>query len=440
VTEDLARELERAGTVLVSPMERATYGADESGTRAVPDLVVLPADTAGVAAVLAAAHRRGVPVVPVGGRTGLSGGSVPVQRGVALSLERLSWVDVDAANLVVTAGAGARTADVARAAAEAGLFYPPDPASLERSTIGGNIAENAGGPRCFKYGVTAEYVLALEAVTANGRVFQTGRATRKSTTGLRLAQLLVGSEGTLAVVTEATLRLVPAPAARAAVLARFASLDAAGEAVVAIVQAGVVPSALELLDRGCLELLGLGGEALVLLEVDGGDVDGELERLVSVLGGAELEVARDEAEVERLWNVRRGASPLLAAAGPSWLFEDVCVPVSRIPDAIRAIAAIAERTGVRIPVLAHAGDGNLHPTILFDAAAGESERARLAERELLRAVLGLGGTVSAEHGIGSMKLAAAREELDPVALELMHAVKRTFDPRGILNPGKALPD
>ena len=442
----LVLELEEAAgadAVTSAPSVLAAYARDESTAPArAPDVVVSPDDTSGVSRVLAVAHRRRVPVVPVGARTGLSGGPVPVQGGIALSLERLDRIGpVDRGNLTVTAGAGARTAAVQAAVLESGLFYPPDPASLERSTIGGNIAENAGGPRCFKYGVTADYVLALEAVAADGRVFRTGRSTRKSTAGYRLAALLVGSEGTLAVVTDATLRLVAPPGARVAVTAAFATAEAAGEAVVSILHAGLVPSALELLDRDCVELLGLASDALLLVEVDGPDeasVTRDLELLLPLLGG-DVEVARTEGEVERLWELRRRLSPVLVAATPDLLFEDVCVPISRIPDALRAIERIAARHRVRIPVFCHAGDGNLHPSVLFDAAAGETDGARAAEDELLRTVLELGGTISAEHGVGSTKLPWLAQELDPVALEQMRALKRALDPHGILNPGKALP-
>jgi glycolate oxidase len=443
----LLQELEQAAgldAVATAEGDRSAFAADESSAEPVqPDVVVRPPDTAAVARVLAVADRRRVPVVPVGGRTGLAGGSVPLHGGVSLSLERLDHIaPVDRGNFTVSVGAGARTAEVQRAALTDGLFYPPDPASLSRSTIGGNIAANAGGPRCFKYGVTADYVLSLEAVAADGRVFRTGRPTRKSTAGLRLAALLVGSEGTLAVVTEATLRLVAAPGARAAATATFASLEAAGRAVVAIVQGGVVPSALELLDRDCAELLGLEGEALLLVEVDGADersVEAALGRLAPLLG-RDADVAHDEAGVERLWSLRRGLSPALAASAPDYLFEDVCVPVSRIPEALHGVEEIARRRRLRIPVFCHAGDGNLHPSILFDRrAADEPERARAAEADVMRLALSLGGTISAEHGVGLLKLPWLAEELDPAALDQMRAIKRALDPHGILNPGKALP-
>jgi glycolate oxidase subunit GlcD len=436
-----------AGDDAIAPdSQRRLYSADESGAAGLPDVVVRPADTAGVAAVLTVAHARGIPVTTMGARTGLAGGAVSHTGGIALSLERLDTIaPVDRGNLRLTAGAGARTIAVHAAAREAGLFYPPDPASLERSTIGGNVATNAGGPRCFKYGVTADYVLALEAVTADGRIFRTGPATRKSATGPRLAQLLVGSEGTLAVVTEVTLRLVPAPAGRVAATATFASVEAAGEAVAAIVADGLVPSALELLDAECLELAGLPrNAAMLLVEVDGPDaasVAAELslvERALRRAGAIGLELASDEREIDSLWEVRRAMSAALTNAAAYHLFQDVCVPPAAIPEALRRIGEIAAAHGVRIPVFGHAGDGNLHPSVLYDEAS-EADAARTAEADVLRAAVALGGTVSAEHGIGLLKVPFLADVMDPVALELLRALKRAFDPREILNPGKLLP-
>ncbi|MFL5925453.1 MAG: FAD-binding oxidoreductase [Gaiellaceae bacterium] len=405
-----------------------------------------PADAAGVAAVLAFAHDRAIPVTPMGARSGLSGGAVPSSKGIALSLERLDAIGpVDRANLRVTVGAGARTADVQHAALAVGLFYPPDPASLARSTIGGNIATNAGGPRCFKYGVTGDYVLALQAVTSDGRIFRTGPATRKNASGPRLAQLLVGSEGTLGVVTEATLRLVPAPAGRVAATASFDSVDAAGEAVAAIVAAGLTPSALELLDQECVGLVGLpAADAMLLVEVDGVDrasLAAELalvERALRRAGAHNVDVATDERDIDRLWEARRALSPALAGAAAHHLFQDVCVPPAAIPETLRRIARIATRSGLRIPVFGHAGDGNLHPSVLYDDES-EAEAAHAAEADILRAAVELGGTISAEHGIGLLKVPFVAEAVDPVALELARALKHVFDPRGILNPGKLLP-
>lgn len=453
----LARRLADAAGVdaVVETGELDRYAGDSSvAERARPAAAVRPADAAGVARVLSVASELRVPVVAVGAGTGLAGGSNPRPDWIALSVERLDRIsDVDTGNLRVTVGAGARTCDVQAAALASGLFYPPDPASLERSTIGGNIATNAGGPRCFKYGVTAEYVLALEAVTADGRAFVTGAATRKNTAGFRLAQLLVGSEGTLAVITGATLRLVAAPFARAAATASFRSLADAGEAVAEVIRSGLVPSALELLDATCLALVRrhlegvrvADGEALLLVEVDGRAdelVHGELELLVRLLraaGATAVELASQPDDVERLWRARRALSPAFADAAPDALFQDVCVPPAAIPEALRRIRAVAGRHGLAVPVFGHAGDGNLHPSVLYDAAAGESERAHAAEAEVLRVALALGGSIAAEHGVGLLKRPFLRESVDPVTLDLMHRVKAALDPAGILNPGKVLP-
>jgi glycolate oxidase len=456
VPPDLVRELEDAAgpkSVTTEPRELEAFASDESGAEPVPpDVVVRPADADGVGRVVAVAHRLRVPVVPAGGLTGLAGGALPRCGGISLSLERLDRIHpVDRENLRVSVGAGTRTADVQQAARAAGLFYPPDPGAFERSTIGGNVATNAGGPRCFKYGVTAEYVLALEAVTAQGHVFRSGAATRKNATGLRLAQLLVGSEGTLAIITEVTLRLIAAPRARAAATASFDSVEAAGEAVAAIVRSGVVPSALELLDGTCLQLVReqlqgvpvADGAALLLVEVDGPDerqVGTELQRLSALLAGAREREVAEGNDVERLWAARRGLSSAITRSTRGFLFQDVCVPVAAVPEALRRIGDIALRHALRIPVFAHAGDGNLHPSILYDADAGDqAERAHAAERDILRAALDLGGTISAEHGIGFLKLPFVRDDLDPVALDQMRAIKRALDPHGILNPGKLLP-
>jgi glycolate oxidase len=447
--ERRAREVAAAAgdDAIVPADELDGYAADSSGApSARPAAAVRPADAIGVARVLETASRLSVPVVPAGGRTGLAGGANADGASVVLSLERLDWIGpVERGNQRLTVGAGARTADVQAAALAAGLFYPPDPASLERSTIGGNVATNAGGPRCFKYGVTAEYVLSLEAVSAAGRIFRTGAATRKNTAGPRLAQLLVGSEGTLAVVTEATLRLIAAPEARLATTARFGALESAGEAVAAVVASGLLPSALELVDRTCLELLGLPGDAMVIVEVDGPDVaraQAELELVVRVLrdAGAEaVETAADAEAVERLWQARRELPTAFAAAAPDLLLQDVCVPPAAVPGALRRIAAVAARHGLAVPVFGHAGDGNLHSTVLYDAAAGESGAAHSAEADVLQVALELGGTIAAEHGVGTLKRPFLASALDPGALDMMRAVKAALDPLGILNPEKVLP-
>ena len=445
VPPDLVGELEKAAgpeSVTAEAGELEAFASDESGAEAAPpDVVVRPADTDAVGRVLGVAHRLRVSVVPVGGLT-----------GTALSLERLDRIHpVDRDNLRVPVGAGTRTVDVKRAAVAAGLFYPPDPAALDRSTIGGNVATNAGGPRCFKYGVTAEYVLALEAVTAEGRVFRTGAATRKNATGLRLAQLLVGSEGTLAVVTEVTLRLVVPPAARAVASASFDSVEAAGEAVAAIVHSGLVPSALELLDATCLALVReqlegvplAEGAALLLVEVDGPDkgrVGADLEHVSALLAGArERKLAEREEDIERLWAARRALSPAITRSARDFVFQDVCVPIAAVPEALRRIGDIAERHALRIPVFSHAGDGNLHPNFIFDR--DDPRAAELTEtvrNEIFRAAIALGGTVTAEHGIGLSRREALVDQVGPDVIDVMRSIKAALDPLGIMNPGRVI--
>lgn len=451
----IERELAAAtGAEVIAPT--AQYLADETEARGLhgrADAVALPDTAEQVAEVVSWCYGHGVPITPRGGGTGYAAGAVPLDGGVVIALARLNRVrSFDPLLWRLEVEAGTTTADVRRIAREGGLLFAPDPGAAEQSQIGGNVATNAGGPRCFKYGVTAEYVLALEAVSAEGRVFRTGAATRKNATGLRLAQLLVGSEGTLAVVTEVTLRLVVPPAARAAATASFDSVETAGEAAVAIVRSGLVPSALELLDATCLALVReqlegvplADGAALLLVEVDGSDegrVAADLEHVSALLAGArEHELAKHEEDVERLWAARRALSPAITRSARDFVFQDVCVPIAAVPEALRRIDDIAERYALRIPVFSHAGDGNLHPSILYDATAGDQvERAHAAERDVLRAALELGGTISAEHGIGLLKLPFVGEDLDSVAIDQMRAIKKALDPNGILNPGKLLP-
>ena len=446
---DLARELAGAagGDAVAPENERARYGADESGAEpGLPDVVVRPADTAGVAAVLAVAHARGVPVVPMGARTGLSGGAVPRGGGIALSLERLDPIGpVDGANLRITAGAGARTASVQEAARGAGLFYPPDPASLERSTIGGNIATNAGGPRCFKYGVTAEYVLALEAVTADGRVFRTGAATRKNATGPRLAQLLVGSEGTLAVITEATLRLVPAPEAAYPVAGFYSSTAAGCAAIERVVGSGLEPAALEYLDAGALAAAGgafpggvpAGAGFLVVAEADGTREEAARLRaeLVEVLGANALAVVSPEPA--ELWRWREGVAFAVISLRGGKSGEDVVVPLDRLAEAIEETVEIGRRHGLEACSWGHAGDGNVHSNFVVDPHdEAELERARAGAEGLFAMAIRLGGSISGEHGIGWTKRGWLERQWGPRAVELHRALKQVFDPKGLLNPGK----
>ncbi|PWD51054.1 FAD-binding oxidoreductase [Serinibacter arcticus] len=406
-----------------------------------------------VVAVMRAAHATGTPVVPRGAGTGLSGGANAVDGCLILSLARLTTIrEIDPAERYAVVEAGVINDDLRAAVAEHGLWYPPDPASSARSTIGGNVATNAGGICCVKYGVTRDYVLGVTVVLADGSVARLGRRTAKGATGYDLTGLMVSSEGTLGVVVEVTLRLLPLGGREPrAVVGSFASLTDAGRAVAAVMADGIVPAALELVDRTCLEAverwqhLGVpvGTTAVLLASVDepgaaGDAVADRVDAHLRAAGGA-TERAVEPAEIERLFRARRLAYPALERLGPV-LTEDVCVPRGAVPEMLARIEAIAAEHDVVIATIAHAGDGNLHPLIIApegdDAAKA---RAKLAFDRIVAESRLLGGTVTGEHGVGLLKLDGAAAELDPVVLAMHAAVKAALDPRGILNPGKAFP-
>jgi glycolate oxidase len=399
----------------------------------------------------------GVPVVARGAGTGLSGGANAVDGCLLLDLSGMNRVvEIDADNLLCVVEPGIVNNDLKAAVAEHGLWYPPDPASAPWSTIGGNVATNAGGLCCLKYGVTRDYVLGLRAVVGGapgyGTAVALGRRTTKGVAGYDLAGLMVGSEGTLGIVTEITLRLRPALSGTPrTVVGAFGSLVDAGEAVALVTRRGLTPSALELLDRACLEAveewkhLGLDAEAaaLLLARVDSAGDAGELESqgLVDAFtAGGALWAAQstDDAEAEALFEARRLAYPALERLGPV-LTEDICVPRSKVPRMLAEVEAIAARHDVRIATVAHAGDGNLHPLLLTPAGDDTARRAaQAAFEELLDAAIALGGTVTGEHGVGILKRAGMRRELDPGSVLLQQSVKDAFDPLGLFNPGKVL--
>jgi glycolate oxidase len=397
----------------------------------------------------------GVPVVPRGAGTGLSGGANAVAGCVLLDLSRMDQVlEIDPDNLLCVVQPGAINNDVKSAVAEHGLWYPPDPASAPWSTIGGNVATNAGGLCCLKYGVTRDYVLGLRAVVggpvAYGDAVRLGRRTTKGVAGLDLVGLFVGSEGTLGIVTEVTLRLRPAPTGTPrTVVGAFAGLIACGEAVAQITRRGLTPAVLELLDRVCLEAvedwkhLGIGADAaaLLLARVDtpgdaGADEAAAIAATMADAGATWVEQSTDDAEAEALFDARRLAYPALERLGPV-LTEDICVPRSAVPVMLAEITAIAARHGVQIATIAHAGDGNLHPLLITppgDAAARSAAQA--AFEEFLDAAIALGGTVTGEHGVGILKRDGMRRELDPGSLALQAAIRGALDPQGLFNPGK----
>jgi len=441
--------------VLDDPATRDAYAADALGRGHAPDVVVRPADTAQVAAVarLCQAHR--VPVVVRGAGTGYTGGAVPVRGGVVLSVERLNRIlEIDEVNLTVVVEPAVITGDLQRAVEARGLYYPPDPASLESSSIGGNVAECAGGPRAFKYGTTKRYVLALEAVLPTGEIIHTGSKAVKNVVGYDLTQLLVGSEGTLAIITRITLRLLPYPPARATVSAAFADIRGAVDGVTALVRLGVIPAAVELIDGNSLRSVEAfvgrpvapGASALLIVEADGvpAAVEEEIDRASQALaasGALSITRSADESERADLWAVRRQLSLALRATGLLKINHDVVVPRGRVPELFEEVARLKAVYGLRVACFGHAGDGNIHVNFMIDPADAEArERARRAERELFTRVVALEGSISGEHGIGFAKAPYLALELSADEIALMRRVKQAFDPAGILNPGKIFPE
>jgi glycolate oxidase len=435
---------------------RSTYGADALKQERPADVVVLPGRTSEVAAVARLCHDHRVPLVPRGAGTGYTGGAVPLHGGVVLSLERLNRIlEIDEANLLAIVEPCVLTGDLQEAVERLGLFYPPDPASLGQSSIGGNVAECAGGPRAFKYGTTKRYVLGLEAVLPTGEVIETGGKVVKNVVGYDLTQLLVGSEGTLAIMTKIILRLVPKPPVQATIRATFRSVESAVAAVTHIIRARVVPAALELVDGESLEavaqnlgdrtLAPQGTAAILLLEVDGvpAAVDDEaarVEEACRAAGATHVRRARNEHERQDLWRVRRELSLSLKMVAPLKINHDVVVPKGRIPQLFELVARLRTRYRLRIPLFGHAGDGNIHVNIMVDPRdAAALARAREAERALFEGVVALEGSISGEHGIGFSKAPFLPLELSPAEIALMMRVKAAFDPHGILNPGKIFP-
>lgn len=410
---------------------------------------VHPASTEEVAQVVRHCVERGLPIVARGGGTSLVGGPVPLAGGVVLCLDRLDRLEVDVPNTMAVAGAGVITARIDEAANEHGLMYPPDPASFDMSTIGGNVACNSGGMRCVKYGVTADYVVGLTVVLASGEVLRLGGRLRKRSSGYRLLQLFIGSEGTLGIVTEVIVKLIPHPRHRATAMVGFRSLEDAGAAVSRVLSGGHFPTAIEIMDRYAIEAVGavlqppFGAdiEAALVIEQDGHDpeqVQLALLAMVELLDSADNRIAQSGPERDRLWNARRNFGKIMLAMPYNRLSEDVAVPIALIPEMLRRVARLARETGIRICTVGHAGDGNLHPCLLFT----DEQRPLVgaAAGRIFRDALELGGTVSAEHGLGVLKRDYAQLEHGPLAMSLMRQLKDVLDPRGLLNPHKIFPE
>ncbi|MFI9756989.1 FAD-binding oxidoreductase [Streptomyces sp. NPDC051963] len=442
----LARDLP-PDRLTTDPAALAAHATDRSGTRPAGDplAVVHARRTEDVTVTLRHAHALRVPVVPRGAGTGLSGGATADEGSLVLDLSRMNRIlELSADDQLAVVEPGVITADLDRAAGPHGLRYAPDPASAALSTIGGNIATNAGGLRCAKYGVTRDSVLGLEAVLADGTVLRTGRRTVKGVTGYDLTGLLTGSEGTLAVITSATLRLRPVPVATATLAAYFDSFEAAAEASYAIARAGVEPALAELVDGPVLHAVDPAlrerGAALLVVQCDGAGAAAEAAAVARLLAPPAVEVAttQDPAEAEALLAARRLALPALERLGRP-LIEDIAVPRSRLAAAVREIRAISARHDVPVYTIAHAADGNLHPIVVVDPALDRlPDAAWEAAGEIFALALRLGGTLTGEHGVGVLKRQWVAEELGPAAHGLQRRLKEVFDPRGILNPGKGL--
>ena len=438
--------------VLTSAEDLIPYGFD--GTAAMkgrPGCVVFPANTKEVSDCVKLSREAGVAVVARGSGTGLSGGSVPSEGATILALNRLNEIlEVDTKNLTLHAQCGVITADIEKAAAEHGLFYPPDPGSMKISTIGGNVAENSGGLRGLKYGVTRDYVMGMEVVLANGDVVWLGNKCVKDVAGYSMRDLFIGSEGTLGIVTEVLLKLLPKPQARKTLMATYSTMEAAADVVSQIIAAKIVPCTLEFLDAvtvRCVEdyaKVGLPTDigALLLMETDGhpAAVEDEAARMEEIAreGGArEVLSAKDEAEGLRLASARRNAFSALARIRPTTILEDVTVPRSGLAEMVGFINAVANRYDLQIGTFGHMGDGNLHPTFLTDERdAEEMEKVHKALSEIVDKTLELGGTVTGEHGVGLAKKDYLRRQMGDDSYRLMREVKRALDPNSLLNPGK----
>ncbi|MFH1595968.1 MAG: FAD-linked oxidase C-terminal domain-containing protein, partial [Pseudomonadota bacterium] len=440
---------------LTSPEDRWTYAYDATDRAHMPDAVVFPGSAAEISQILRLANRRRFPVTPRGAGTGRSGGAVPIQGGVVLVLTRLNRIlEINRRDLVAVVEPGVITGRIKAAAAEQGLYYPPDPSSADFCTIGGNVAECAGGAVAVQYGVTRDYVLGLQVVLPTGEIIEAGTRTMKGVVGYDLTRLFLGSEGTLGVISRIILRLVSKPAARQTLAAGFGTLAAAAEAVTQILHSGLAPTALEFMDRVTLscvrELLPFavppGAAALLLMAVDGHPRDvaeraSRMARFCREQGARPVIRAKTPAETEQLWKARQVISPALLKVKPQKVSEDVAVPLGAIPALIAGLQEIARRRGLIIPCYGHAGDGNIHVNLLYDQGLpAERQAVGKAVEEIFTLVRELNGTLSGEHGIGLTKAPYLGMELSEEVIALQRRLKQAFDPQNIMNPGKIFPE
>lgn len=437
--------------VSTEPEDLVCYSFDASSLEEMPYAVTWPENAEEVIRIMRYANDNNRAVVPRGAGTGMTGGSIPLSGSIVMSLERMNkLIEIDKENMTVLVEPGIINGRLQREVEKDGLFYPPDPASMNFCTIGGNVAENAGGPRALKYGVTRDYVMELEAVLPDGSLIKTGVGTHKGVVGYDLTSLLVGSEGTLAVITKIRLRLLPLPEDVVTLLALFDDLSIVGRAVTSILSAKIIPRTLEFMDREAIKAvehfhpLGLSDpEALLLIEIDGplSTIKQEAEKVVEILHrlGSDVRIAEDEDARDKLWEARRSISPALYHMSPNKINQDIVVPRDKIPEMLVALKRISVKSGLKIVNFGHAGDGNIHVNIMVDKKdKDEYRKGQAIVRNIFELTLSLGGTISGEHGIGITKLPYINMEIKERELSLMKGIKSIFDPRGILNPGKAI--
>lgn len=455
LTSEIRAKLSRVveeGHFRTDTESRISYSYDATPIyQSVPDGVIFPSSTEEVQKIIRIASKHSIPIVGRGSGSNLSADTVPVKGGLVMVLTRMNRIlELDTENHTITVQPGVYTKTIHDRVEKEGLFYPPDPSSMAISTIGGNIAECSGGLRGLKYGTTKDYVIGLEAVLADGEVIRTGGKLYKDVAGYDLTKLLVGSEGTLAIITEATLKLIPLPESRRALVAHFTDLDTAAQTVSRILSNRMIPCTLEFMDQKTIQVvedyakIGLPKEmeAILLIEQDGPPavIKRDLQQIREICeqtGAAQVEVAQTEADGTRVMAARRNALSALARLRPTLILEDATVPRAEIAPMVREINRIAEKFNLEICTFGHAGDGNLHPTLLTDARnKSEMERVEQAFGEIFEAAIGLGGTITGEHGVGMAKAPFLEWKTGRAGLEVMKGIKKAFDPQGILNPGK----
>ncbi|MBF0390756.1 MAG: FAD-binding protein [Desulfamplus sp.] len=462
LTQDFKKSLYQSlykitdGNATIAPEELCCYAYDATNQMFMPDVVVFPNSTDQVSEILALASNEGIFVIPRGSGSGMTGGSLAVNGGIVMAMGRMNQIlEIDCDNLVARVEPGVITGEFHKAVESKGLFYPPDPASSSFCTLGGNLAECAGGPKAVKYGVTRDYVLGLQAVLASGTVIRTGVRTAKGVAGYDLTRLIVGSEGTLAVVTEATLKLLPLPESVKTMAVLFYTIDEAAEAVSAIIKESVVPRCVEFLDRSSIECvkdkfnttlfnvdLLERIHAMLIIEVDGSNqvTQEDAQKIRDFCmsrGAAQVIIAADSNQAKELWAARKALSPAMFKIAPNKINEDIVVPISSIPEMVKRIEQIKKRTALSIVSFGHAGDGNIHCNIMYNRQnEDEQRRAQSAMDELFSHTLELGGTITGEHGVGITKIKYLPKEIRQNEMDIMKGIKKVFDPKNILNPGK----